>query len=204
VRSGIFRSWQGAPLALGTVVVLALSGCGGSSSDDSSVQQQIEQARKQGAAAAHRQERIAELQRRVAHLEHKTQGKEGSTTSPQRSPAVGASPTGGASDPSVPIRTFHSPSNNVSCEILREGALCSVISNDATFVLDQGEVARIEAGTAVPQGAGELAPYGSTVSEGTIVCTLPASGDARGVVCSDSSTGHGFQASRVESRQHTF
>jgi hypothetical protein len=188
-------------LLAGAVLVV---GCGGgeSTSPDSSVQQQLQQARRQGAAAAHRQERIAELRRRVSHLERKSRSA-GTTASSEAapSPAAGGQAPVGAS---TAVRTFHAPSGNVSCAILPEGALCSVSSAGETFIFKNGEAAAIESGTLLAPNAGEPAPYGSTISAGRISCTVPLSDEPRGVVCFDSSTGHGFEASRVASRQHTY
>ncbi|MGV1049947.1 MAG: hypothetical protein ACOYD4_15650 [Solirubrobacterales bacterium] len=107
-------------------------------------------------------------------------------------------------DVSTALRIFHSPSGNISCAILPDGALCAVGSLDETFVFDHGGPGTIESGAALSPEAGELAPYGTTVSEGAITCVVPRSDEPRGIVCSDSSTGHGFEASRVSSRQHTY
>lgn len=204
LSSRILRLRSGSLLTLGAFATLALVGCGGSGSDDSSVQQQIEQARQQGAAVAHRQERIAELQKRVRHLERESGGGESQPeSSASRQPAPAPVETSPAST-SGAVRTFHAPSGTVSCSILAEGALCAVSSIDETFVFDHGSAAAVEPGAALPRRAGELAPYGSTVSEGGISCVVPQSDEARGIVCTDSSTGHGFEASRVASRQSTY
>lgn len=102
-------------------------------------------------------------------------------------------------------RVFHSPSDNVSCKILPHGALCTVFSADLTFVFNQGSPGRVVSGLRLPRSAGELTPYGSTVSAGVITCLMPAvSSEPRGVICSDSASGHGFEASRVAERQRTF
>jgi hypothetical protein len=42
------------------------------------------------------------------------------------------------------------------------------------------------------------------VSVGDVVCAVPLESEARGVTCSDSATGHGFEASRVPSRQKVY
>ncbi|MDX6622437.1 MAG: hypothetical protein QOE75_369 [Solirubrobacterales bacterium] len=102
------------------------------------------------------------------------------------------------------MRLFHTPSGNVACAILSDGATCSVLPTNETFVLESGSVAWSEAGVAFPGDAGDLAPYGTSLEAGQVSCSIPASNEPRGVVCTDSVSGHGFEASRVESRQSTF
>ncbi|HUB98682.1 MAG TPA: hypothetical protein VMS11_02550 [Solirubrobacterales bacterium] len=167
LRLGPVAAWA----VLGALVIV-LVGCGGSDSGGGTAQQQeLEQARREGAVAAHRQERIAELQR------------------PEVSQAS---------------RTFHSPSRNIGCAILPDGALCSVVTSNETFVFNHGAPASIEPGAVLSGSAGDLAPYGSTVRAGSIVCSIPAAPERRGVTCSDSATGHGFEASRIAARQSTY
>jgi len=62
----------------------------------------------------------------------------------------------------------------------------------------------MESGSALPRGFGELADYGSTVSAGSITCTIPASAEPRGIACVDTGSGHGFEASSVSSRQEAY
>jgi hypothetical protein len=42
------------------------------------------------------------------------------------------------------------------------------------------------------------------VSEGSITCTIPHSSEPHGIICTDSSSGHGFEASREPERQHVY
>ncbi|HTA35855.1 MAG TPA: hypothetical protein VK761_03980 [Solirubrobacteraceae bacterium] len=102
-------------------------------------------------------------------------------------------------------RAFFAPSGNVSCAIQGDGARCSVATADLTFVLPPG------GGTAftVPElqlarASGYEAPFGSEESNGAVVCSIPPSNVPSGITCRDSATGHGFEASRVPSRQKTF
>jgi hypothetical protein len=188
-------------LALGTLAAAAVvAGCGGgSSSTGDTIQAQLDQARREGAVAAHRRERMAELQRRVARLERRS--REGAGT-PAAAPPV--TETADASAESSVLRLFHAPSGNVSCAILTDGATCSVVSANETFVLENGIPAWTESGLAFSGESGEAAAYGSTIGVGQVSCSIPAADEQRGVTCVDSGSDHGFEASRHESRQHTF
>ncbi|HEX6688499.1 MAG TPA: hypothetical protein VF085_07520 [Solirubrobacterales bacterium] len=177
-----------------------VSGCGGSSSSSPS-EQQLEAAREQGEKAAHESDRIDRLQHQVHHLQHEVH-RHGHTVVVEQSADAET-----ADSPSVSseiLRTFHAPSGNVSCEILSNGALCSVDSIGETFAFSDGQEAHTESGAVLPRGTGELAPYGSTVSAGSIACTVPQSSEPRGIVCTDSESGHGFEASRVSERQSVY
>jgi hypothetical protein len=102
------------------------------------------------------------------------------------------------------VRSFHAPSGNVSCQVLPSEATCSVASINESFVLPAGESGRIEQGLRLPAGSGGLAPYGSTVAVGSVVCEVPPSDVPRGISCYDSHSGHGFEASRIVGRQKTY
>jgi hypothetical protein len=186
------------------LVVILIAGCGGdSSADESTVQMQIEEARREGAAAAHRRERMVELQRRVTRLERQARRSPG--TKPGATVATAPRAVAQADvDDSTILRMFHAPSGNVSCALLTDGATCSVASVNKTFVLENGVTAWSEPGTHLSRGSGEYVPFGSTVSAGQVTCTVPASNEPRGIVCTDSTGNHGFEASRIESRQSTF
>jgi hypothetical protein len=180
---------------------IAMNGCGNSDSDAPSAQQ-LASARQEGEEAAREKARIKSLQHQVHHLQSEVRRQGHSTTAVSSPNAAEAEPAGSVG--SSVLRVFHAPSGNVSCEILSDGALCSVASIDETFAFSNGEVARVESGAALPEDAGELAPYGSTVSAGSIVCSVPRSNEPRGITCSDSASGHGFEASRVADRQHVY
>ncbi|HEX5593836.1 MAG TPA: hypothetical protein VFX35_10860 [Solirubrobacterales bacterium] len=184
-------------------VVIALTGsagCGDSSATNPS-DQRLASARREGEEAAREKARIKSLQRQVRNLRKEVHKGDPATVvvtdagdaSPQAAPTA-----------STASRTFHAPSGNVSCEVSADGALCSVASIDETFVFRDGEEARLESGTALPRGTGELAPYGSTISVGSVSCLVPESNEPRGITCSDSDTGHGFEASRIPARQSTY
>lgn len=100
------------------------------------------------------------------------------------------------------LQYFHTP--NVSCEIRVDGALCSVDSIGQTFVFEGGGAAYVESGNSVPDGVGAPATWGSTVSAGSVVCTIPPLDEPSGITCTDSETGHGFEASRVPARQRVY
>lgn len=182
------------------VVLAALSGCGGSSSTDPS-EAQLEAAKRQGEEVAQERDRINSLQKQVRGLKH--QAKHRSTTVVVE-PDSGTETVGSADAGSTVLRTFHAPSGNVSCEIFSDGALCSVGSIATTFSFENGEAAHIDPGASLSHGAGELAPYGSTISAGSVTCTIPQSSDPHGIICTDADSGHGFEASRVSERQHVY
>lgn len=181
------------------VAVFALAGCGGSSSSASSAQ--LEAAKKEGEETAHEKDRINSLQKQVRGLKHRAK-HQSSTIVVEHGSGTETAASEGAG-PTV-LRTFHAPSGNVSCEILSNGALCSVESIDETFVFGESGTARLESGASLPRAYGPLAPYGTTVSAGSVTCTVPPSDSPHGIVCSDAESGHGFEASRVPNRQHVY
>jgi len=179
---------------------LAASGCGGSSSDGSS-SQELEAARSEGEEAAREKATISRLQHQVHRLQREVH-RGSHTVVVERHPGV--APTEPTNASSSVLRIFHAPSGNVSCEILVSGATCAVASIDETFTFSDGQEARIESGTMLARGTGELAPYGSIVSAGSVTCSIPQSDEPRGITCSDSESGHGFEASRVSDRQSVY
>ena len=101
-------------------------------------------------------------------------------------------------------RTFQSPSGNITCAIVADGAQCSVVSASLTFVLPAGGPAYTTPGLSVPQGSGPVAPYGTTQTAGAVTCVIPPSSSPAGITCRSQNTGHGFQASRVTERQEVY
>jgi hypothetical protein len=100
---------------------------------------------------------------------------------------------------------FHAPGNNATCEVQADDARCSIASNDQTFVLPaNGEPSYMESGLAVARGSGSLANYGTSVSVGVVTCVIPMELEPRGIVCANSTSGHGFEASRDASRQKIY
>lgn len=197
------RGWfpRAVLLAVFVTALVGFAGCGGSGSSEST-QQQLEAAKREGEEAAREKDRITSLQHQVKQLKrqgHKTAPAVAAPSSQQEQPAP--APQGEAP---VVLRSFHAPSGNVSCEILSNGALCSVDSTAETFSFSDGEAAHEESGSTLSRSSGELAPYGSTVSAGSVTCTIPQSNEPRGIVCTDSESGHGFEASRVGSRQSVY
>ncbi len=180
--------------------LIALAGCGGSSSNAPS-EAQLEAAKRQGEEAAREKDRIDSLQKQVRGLKRQAKHKDSTVVVERDS---GVETTSSAPSGSAVLRTFHAPSGNVSCEILSNGALCSVDSISTTFVFDDGQAGQIESGASLPESAGELVPYGGTVSAGTVTCAVPLSSEPRGITCVDNESGHGFEASRVSDRQHAY
>lgn len=180
------------------LLALIAAGCGGSSSDGPA-EAQLEAARKEGEETAHERDRIDSLQKQVNRL--KRQSKHGEPASADR---AGAQSVVVPETESATVRIFHAPSGNVSCEISPHGALCSIGSTAETFSFDNGQPAEITPGTALVDGAGELASYGTVVSSGSIACTVPESDESHGIICEDEDSGHGFEASRVSSRQRAY
>lgn len=190
----------GLALSLFAVVLVAMSGCGGSSSTDLS-EAQLEAAKRQGEEVAQERDRINSLQKQVRGLKRQAKHQDATVVVEHDS---GTEPVASGASTSTVLRTFHAPSGNVSCEIFSDGALCSVGSIATTFSFSDGDAAHIDSGASLSNDAGELAPYGSTISAGSITCTIPQSSEPRGVICTDANSGHGFEASRVSERQHAY
>jgi hypothetical protein len=111
-------------------------------------------------------------------------------------PAASSSSTGEA---------FYAPSGNVTCSLQSESAECSVASIDMTFVLPQGGgSAYTIGGLSVPRGEGSEAPFDTERTDGEIVCSIPAENVPAGSTCRNTTTGHGFEASRVAARQRVY
>lgn len=112
-----------------------------------------------------------------------------------------------ASRPSSPSASeaFYAPSGNVTCSLQSESAECSVASVDMTFVLPQGGgSAYTIGGLSVPRGEGSEAPFDTERTDGEIVCSIPPENVPAGITCRNTTTGHGFEASRVYSRQKVY
>jgi len=102
-------------------------------------------------------------------------------------------------------RVFHAPGDNVMCEVQAQAARCSVASNNQTFVLpENGESSHIESGLALSTGSGSLAKYGTSVSVDSVTCVIPMEHEPRGIICKNSASGHGFEASQDTSRGKTY
>lgn len=192
------------PLAVvAPVVVLgalgAFVGCGGSNQDSDeaeAIEMRIDRERADAAALAQQRQSVRRLQKEVKKLK---QGRSsgGATPAPAATKPVEVADSGS-------VRTFHAPSGNVSCEISESSARCSVAAASQTFVFDPGAEARIESGLALSRGSGSLADWGSTVALGSVRCSIPEENEPRGITCEDTSSGHGFEASRVTSRQRVY
>jgi hypothetical protein len=202
------RALAGGLAALAVVGLLA--GCGGSSGGSTvsrASAPELRAAQIRGEEAAKERDRVAGLQRQVRSIRRRLRHHDA-----RHEPASSAAVATGGSTPQAaapvvsegPVRSFHAPSGNVSCEVLTDGATCTVASVGLTFVLESGSAARVEAGAALPSGLGELMDYGSTVSAGSITCEVPPSDVPRGITCVDLSDGHGFEASRDSSRQKAY
>lgn len=191
------------PKALLAVLLAALlvAGCGGSDSNSVS-QQELEAARVAGEEAAAERARVDRLEREVRSLRRaaaRSAGDDDAASAPAAARAVAEEVIS-----SVAGAEFHTPSGNVSCRISEDEALCAVASIDTTFVLAGGVAARTEPGTALAPGSGDLVPYGSRIATGPVTCSVPEADEQRGVSCVDTASGHGFEASRVPSRQKTY
>jgi hypothetical protein len=195
------RVWMTVAGVLLVAALGALSGCGDSGSNDSAAR--LEAAKHEGEEVAREKARIDRLEQKVRHLQSQTHSSgSGSTVVVEHDATVEDDPsqTGG----SEVLRSFHAPSGNVSCEILSDGALCSVDSIDETFSFSDGGEGSVATGVALPRGAGESVGYGESVAAGSVICTIPPSDSPHGIVCADSDSGHGFEASRVLARQRTY
>lgn len=128
----------------------------------------------------------------------KSSSQTASSSSGTNSSSSSSSSSGGAS------RSFYAGQGNVSCQLTSSSALCSVASAGTTFVLEGSSPGRRESGTRISRGSGSYAPYGSSVSVGDFSCSIPPESSASGITCRNSSSGHGFEASRVPARQKTY
>jgi hypothetical protein len=182
------------------VALGALGGCGDSGSNDSAAQ--LESAKREGEEVAREKARIDRLEQKVRHLQDQAHygGKSAVVVEGDSAAEAGTPPVEG----SVVLRSFHAPSGNVSCEILSDGALCSVDSIAETFSFNDGQEGRVEPGASLARGSGESAAYGESIAAGSVICTIPPSDSPHGIVCADSDSGHGFEASRVPARQRTY
>lgn len=190
--------------------LMLLSGCGGSGGGSTSSAvpaDQIQEARQQGEEKAEERDRVAALQRQVRSIKRRLR-HHAAHQAPARSAPAAVASTDEASARSAPsedpIRSFHAPSGNVSCEVFGNGATCTVDSIGETFVLEADAPARTEAAAVLPRDLGELVEYGNTVTVGSITCEVPPSDVPRGITCVDQSDGHGFEASRITSRQAAY
>jgi hypothetical protein len=120
--------------------------------------------------------------------------------------AGATAPTQQTSSPPAPVsQAFYAPNGNVSCSLQGESAQCSVASAGLTFVIPKdGGRAYTMSGLSVPLGAGSEAPFGTERTDGVIVCDIPPEDVPAGVTCRDTTSGHGFEASRVALRQSVY
>lgn len=190
-----------AALCLFVLALATLAGCGGSGGSSTVAESQLRAAKKAGEEAAHEKDRVNSLQKQVKQLRHQVHHAPSAGSS---APAVATSTTDSSQSGGEVLRSFHVASGNISCEILVDGAICTVEPIAETFAFRGREPAYSESGTALPEDLGEVAPYGSTVSAGSISCEIPPTSVPRGIVCSDSASGHGFEASRVPERQSVY
>jgi hypothetical protein len=193
-------------VAIVGVTALVLAGCGSASGPSSSkvepssaTELRINRERTEAAESAHQEDKLKALEREVRRLRH--HGAQHTTTVVER-----ASGTSGpvSTAASAEARVFHAPSGNVTCEVHGAGARCSVASNNQTFVLPEGGPAYIESGLTLSAGSGPLAEYGTSVGDGSVRCVIPLQSEPKGITCSSSESGHGFEASRVFSRQEAY
>lgn len=191
--------WLVASVSLAACTV-PTTGCG--SSEGRASQAELDAAREQGARDAAQSEKVKALEKELDEVRRSKSEK------PSTKPVVVSS--GESSRPATPRaasggggRTFHAPSGNVSCRVTSSTAACTVASIGTTFVLPASGPAYTESSAQLARGAGEAAGYGQTISVGGVTCEVPPSSVARGISCTNSD-GHGFEASRVSSRQKTY
>jgi hypothetical protein len=99
-------------------------------------------------------------------------------------------------------RLFHTSDGNVACEVQAESARCAVVSSDQTFVLPRGDSpAYVESGLALAANSGFLTAYGTSISVGAVTCAIPKQDEPKGITCTRDQSSHGFEASKVSSRQ---
>lgn len=136
------------------------------------------------------------------------------TTTVTESPSSWPTPTGSTAAAGVTssvgttgettgkTRVFHTESGNVACEVQPDGARCAVASSKQTFVMPQeGGRAYVQTGLALPVSSGSFAPYGTSVSVASVTCAIPRQNEPKGIICTNTRSRHGFEASAVPSRQ---
>lgn len=118
-----------------------------------------------------------------------------------------ASTPAAAPEPSTPAtesKQFYVGTGNISCSLSNESAACSVASNQLTFQVIGNAYGETEDGAKFGRASGSRVGYGTTVTVGDFSCEIPSESAARGIVCRNNATGHGFEASKVPARQRTF
>lgn len=191
------RMSRTARILVTAVLATSLAGCG----SDNTSSADIQEARTEAAAQQKLKDKQAELERKVNEL--KKQNGSGKTETVVVTSGSGGTSTQPSSS-SGGTRTFSAPSGNVTCQVTSSTAACTVASINTTFVLNASGTATREAGTRFPRGSGSPAGYGTTVTEGSVTCSIPTSSQASGITCVNSATGHGFEASRQPERQKTY
>lgn len=129
----------------------------------------------------------------------RTKKKSSSQSASSSSGTSNASSSGGSGS-----RSFYAGKGNVSCQVTSSSAVCSVASVGKTFVLEGDSPGRTESDARFSRSSGSFAAYGSSVSVGSFSCSIPPESVASGITCRNSSSGHGFEASAVPSRQKTY
>jgi hypothetical protein len=184
--------------------VPALTACGGSS--DAEVQAKVDAARTEARAQAKQEEKLAAVEDELQELKaqkSETPTRTKTVVERQPAPVVRSAGSGSSGGSSSAARTFHTPTNNVTCRITSSSATCAVAKADMTFGFDGGP-ARQSVGQALPRGAGSTVGWGGSVSIGSVSCSVPGRNVAAGVTCTDASTGAGFEASAVPARQKAY
>jgi hypothetical protein len=186
------------------VAALAVAGLLGGCGESGYSQEELDRARDDAAKQARQEAKIERLEQEVKEL--KKTGSADAKRSRSRgkeAPREASTPVSVTSDGGG-VRAFHTPSGNVACELTMSSAVCSIASEGITFRLVDGARAVIESGISVPRTSGQSVGYGSTISAGSVQCSVPPSDVPRGVTCRDIRTGHGFEASRHAERQKVF
>lgn len=181
----------------------ALVGCGGSDSDSGSeaIEARIDRERADAATDARQEQKLKDLKAEVEQLRHERRLGKTVVQQQQRSPVPVDQ---AAAAPGSSSRTFHAPSGNVSCRVDGSSASCSVAAIATTFVLPPSGEAYVEEGMALVRASGAQVDWGTSVTVGSITCRVPREDEPSGITCVDGDTGHGFEASRVSSRQKAY
>ena len=176
----------------------ALTGCGSSDSSSGASAAQLEQARQEAAAQQKIKDKQAQLEKELSALK-KQKAKTKTVVVTHSDGTSGASVDSGGT-----ARIFHAGSGNVSCRVSSSSASCTVASSGQVFVVGVSGSAYQASGGQLPRGSGAYAPYGTSVNSGSFTCSIPPESQASGITCRNTSTGHGFEASRRAERQKTY
>lgn len=116
-------------------------------------------------------------------------------------PEVGTTTSATTAGPAEVV-VFHTP-GSASCRVTATGAACTIASLGITFAFDGAAGYKVRQ-VDLPRGSGRAVAWGEPITVGDVTCQVPEIDEPRGVTCISAATGHGFEASRLPTRQRVF